>query len=255
MVKSYLKYVLAAKGAHSLHSPFVYEFYTEVIKKSSHLNDGSIRELRKALSRDTEEISLLDLGAGSKKKGANRRRISEIVRTASVPTKYGRLLSRMVDFYGIKSSIELGTSLGIGTSYLAMGSSENKVVTIEGDPSLHQRAEQNFDRLKLRNIRTICGSFDDHLEESLSNGDPTDLVYIDGNHTYEATMDYFHFYLEHTHEDSFLIFDDIHWSEEMEKAWREIVRSPSIHVSMDLFRFGIVCKKKGQAKQHFVLRF
>ena len=255
MFKSYLKYFFTAKGAHSLHSPFVYQFYTEVMKRSRYFNDSAIREIRKELIRNKSEIELLDLGAGSRKNTESKRSVSEIAKVSGIRSKYGRLLARMVEFYQLKSSVELGTSLGLGTSYLALASFENKVVTLEGAPEVLKIAEANFKKLGLPNVHTISGNFYDNLEDSLVNGELLDLVYIDGNHTYQATMDYFNFYLSHTHDDSFIIIDDIHWSEEMERAWEEILDSPAIHVSMDLFRMGIVCKKSTQAKQHFVLRF
>jgi len=255
MFKSYIKYFFKAKGAHNIHSPFVYEFYTAVMKRSRYFNDAAIKQIRRDLKASDQEIDFVDLGAGSHKNiNGLKRRVSEIVKTSAIRPKYGRLLAHLVEFYRIKSSVELGTSLGIGTSYMALASYDNKVVTVEGSEVL-DIALANFEKLGLPNVTGIQGDFHDNLENTLVNGDLIDLIYIDGNHTYQATINYFNFYLRHMGDDSFLIFDDIHWSEEMEKAWSEIAASPSVNLSMDLYQMGIVLKKPGQAKQHFVLRF
>ena len=152
-------------------------------------------------------------------------------------------------------AIELGTSLGIGTSYIASQQTIKKIVTLEGSPEIAKKAKSNFEELGLKNIEIIVGKFDENLKKSIEPFSKIDLIYIDGNHQYQPTIDYFNFYIEHANDSTFLIFDDIYWSEGMKKAWEEISASPKINVSIDLFRMGIVCKRSKQAKQHFVLKY
>jgi hypothetical protein len=61
--------------------------------------------------------------------------------------------------------------------------------------------------------------------------------------------------LINAHEGSIFIFDDIHWSKEMELAWEEIKNHPKVTVTLDLFKIGIVFFHTGQMKQHFRIRF
>ena len=61
--------------------------------------------------------------------------------------------------------------------------------------------------------------------------------------------------MNHIHEGTVFIFDDIHWSKEMEEAWNEIKQDSRVTISIDLFKIGIVFFRKGQVKQDFVLRF
>jgi predicted O-methyltransferase YrrM len=81
-----------------------------------------------------------------------------------------------------------------------------------------------------------------------------DLVFIDGNHQKEATLNYFEKLLSAVHNDSVMIFDDIHWSKEMEAAWEEIKLHSEVSVTIDTFYWGLVFFRREQAKEHFVIR-
>ena len=50
------------------------------------------------------------------------------------------------------------------------------------------------------------------------------------------------------------IFDDIHWSQEMENAWLTIKNHPKVTVTIDTFQWGIVFFRAEQEKEHFVIR-
>jgi len=241
--------------AHGIHSPFVYEFYNEVIMKAQFVDDAKIQKLRQQLKNDNSILKVEDFGAGSKTKIGSNRKISSIVKSAAVNRKFGKLLARLIEFYKLENAIELGTSLGIGTSYIASQQAIKKVSTLEGSPEIAKRAKLNFEKLGLKNIELVVGKFDENLKKSIEPFSKIDLIYIDGNHQYQPTIDYFNFYIEHANDSSFLIFDDIYWSKGMKKAWDEICASPKINVSIDLFRMGIVCKRSKQDKQHFVLKY
>jgi len=57
-----------------------------------------------------------------------------------------------------------------------------------------------------------------------------------------------------THNNSIFIFDDIYWSQEMQKAWKEIQQHPEVRVTIDTFYWGLVFFRKEQAKEHFKIR-
>lgn len=101
----------------------------------------------------------------------------------------------------------------------------------------------------------IEGNFDSVLPNLLPTLAPLDLVFIDGNHSYEATIRYFEMLLSKVHNESIFIFDDIYWSEGMKKAWNEIQNHPSVQCTVDIFRWGIVFFRKEMQKEHFTIRF
>lgn len=255
MLKSYLKYCRNRVNAHGLHSPFLFEFYNEVIKKVNQAKNPALEELRKVCLVDRTRITVRDFGAGSRKSRGAQRTISEITRNAAIPKKQGQLLARIIDFYGFKNILELGTSLGLSTGYLSMANENASVVTIEGCPNVAKYAQDNLQTLGVNTVEFRVGEFSEVLEESNFYNAKFDLIYLDGNHQYQPTINYFDFAVNHTGDDAFIILDDIHWSAEMEKAWEEIKASNQVNVTMDLFGCGIACKRPGQRKEHFVIKF
>jgi hypothetical protein len=107
----------------------------------------------------------------------------------------------------------------------------------------------DFAKIDLR-----VGNFNNLLPAVLNELTQVDLAFIDGNHTYEATINYFNLLLQKTHYNSVLIFDDIYWSKGMTKAWEEIKHHPKVTVTVDLFYIGLVYFRTQQAEEHFKLR-
>lgn len=256
MIQDYFKYIFLAKNEHSLHSPFLFEFYLKVLKQSSPENDFSaIEALRKKLLTDEREIEITDLGAGSKLNKSNRRRIKDIARNSQKPARLARLFYRIISYYNYQTVLDLGTSLGLTTAYLAKANPQGKVYTFEGCPNTTQIAKGNFKELNLQNIELIVGDLNITLEAQLNKIEKIDFAFFDANHQYEPTIDYFEKCLNKAHEETCFIFDDIYWSEDMKKAWDYIRNHPQVTVSIDIFWVGIVFFRKKQPKQHFVLRF
>ena len=255
----YIKYLLTASNSkgHGVHSPFVYEFITTVLNDDRHFYAYQpIEKLRQQLLSDNKEIEIEDFGAGSRVAKTKNRKISKIARSSLKPKKFGQLLFRIVDHYSPFSIIELGTSLGITTAYLAAAKKGSEIATMEGALSVSELAKQHFKILELDNIELVEGDFDSILSSTIARKVTIDLAFIDGNHRYEPTLRYFKELLRATHPNSMLIFNDIHWSSEMEQAWREIQEHPSVTLTIDLFFIGIVLfRKENKAKQHFTIRF
>jgi len=251
MIKSYLKYYLKSRAISNFRHPFVNGLNDSVFSKLETVDDTAIQSYVKSLKANKSVLSVTDLGAGSKKTNTNLRRVSSIVKNAAVSRQFGRLLTLLIQEYKCETIIELGTSLGVGTSYLSRKLS-TAVYTIEGCPNISEFAQNELKQFS--NINFFVGEFSSQLNTVLKLSGPPDLVYIDGNHTYKATIDYFNFFLENAHAKTILVFDDIHWSSGMEKAWSEIVQSKEVSVSIDLFRMGIVFLDKSLAKNQFTLR-
>ncbi len=47
--------------------------------------------------------------------------------------------------------------------------------------------------------------------------------------------------------------DDIHWSEEMEHAWQQVLQYNDVSLTVDLFQVGVVFFDKSLSKSHHVL--
>lgn len=252
----YIRYYRSASTKHDLHSPFVFRLMTEVIEKDhKEISFQPIEQLRNELLHCNDIIEVNDLGAGSTATDKKQRSIRDIAKTASKQARYARLLYRLSKHFKPTEILELGTSFGISTLYLHAAQPEAHITTIEGCAAVAAKAQQHFKKLGASSISLVQAGFDQTLPEVLRNISKADLVFFDGNHRLAPTLGYFRQCLEKAHEGSIFIFDDIHWSDEMETAWKEIQQHPSVTVTADLFFMGLVFFRKGQEKQHFILRY
>lgn len=255
----YLYYYITAQNGkgHGVHSPFVFDFIQRVLNDDRNFYAYQpVENIRKLMLNDTRILSVEDFGAGSRISKTNQRAVAMIAKSALKSVKFGQLLFRIIDHYAPQYLLELGTSLGITSSYLAMANPSATLTTMEGSTAIAAVAKENFEKLGIKNIRIIEGNFDHTLPAWLANKPAIDFAFIDGNHRYAPTIHYFHQLLDHTHEYSILIFDDIHWSAEMEKAWNEIQQHPSVTLTIDLFFIGLVFfRNEFKIKQHLAIRF
>jgi predicted O-methyltransferase YrrM len=251
-------YVTAFNGkGHGLHSPFVFDFILHVLNNGkNYVVPNEVETLRNELQNNHSLLQIEDLGAGSRKGSSKQKKISSLAKTAVKPKKYSQLLYRLARHYHPKTIVELGTSLGITTCYLAKAALDAQVITVEGSQAIHDIAVQSFTNLGITNIQSHKGNFDDVLPNILQTTGTIDLAYIDGNHRKEPTLHYFHQFLAVSGNETILVFDDIHWSKEMEEAWQEIKEHPSVRCTIEIFFLGFVfLRKEFKEQQHFTIRF
>ncbi|NTW32606.1 MAG: SAM-dependent methyltransferase [Bacteroidetes bacterium] len=257
IIKDYISYYLKAKTKHAIHSPFVFEFVTKVLNKKTVVNENilKIEKLRKELLSSVKEINVKDFGVGSSFAKSSMREVSNIVRTSAKSKKYANLFFRIADYYKFLKILELGTSTGISSMYMASASPEIKLFTIEGCPEIAALAAENIKKIGLNNINQIIGNFDDVLIQVLDKEKYFDCIFFDGNHSKDATIRYFEQCLPYIGNNTFFIFDDINWSEGMKEAWSYIIKHPSVKVTIDLYFIGIVTFRKELSKEDFIIRF
>ena len=249
--KAYLSYWLDSVDEHSLHSPFYFDFYTNVVKGASTMEGfAEIERLRHKLIADFRPVAIEDLGTG----GDRQQRISDIATSSLTPAKYSALYARIIRHFKAQNIIELGTSLGINCLYLGL-KKDTKVTTFEGSPEVADIASLTLEFANAKNINIVRGNIDVTLPAFLQTVRKIDLAFLDANHRYKSTMKYFELILPKLKETSVLVLDDIHYSAEMEKAWMEISRHTVAYGSVDLFRCGIVFFDPSLNKQNVILQF
>ena len=255
MILRYIRYYLNAKSKYKIHSPFIYDLLINVINYEQFEPEFyTIDGIRESLMEDEIYLEYVDFGA--KGNGIrHRKKIKDIAKRSSSTVKYSRLLYRLVKHFEPKTIIELGTSFGISTMYQALAAEKNKVITIEGSIEICEIAKKNFKRLGLRNIEIVNDTFDNALPLVLEKIDKLDYVFFDGNHRKEATIKYFELCLEKVQQETIFIFDDIHWSKEMEETWAYIQNHSKVVITIDLFFMGLVFFNKNTVKQNQIIRF
>ncbi len=258
LAKKYLKYYTTASNGkgHGVHSPFVFEFIKNVLNdKKVYPCYQTIEQLRQSLLKNKDVIEVEDFGAGSTVIKTKNRIVKNIAASSLKPKKYSQLLFRMVQHYNKGNVLELGTSFGTTTAYLASAANTG-VTTMEGSKKIAAIANNNFSLLGYNNIEIIEGDFNYTLPMFLSTNKNLDFVFLDGNHRKVPTLNYFDQILSNSNEGTFFVFDDIHWSKEMEEAWETIKQHERVTITIDLFFIGIALLEKNfKEKQHFAIRF
>lgn len=250
----YLIHFFSARNTRGfgVHSPFIFHFTKFVLNnKSFFYNFHKIESIRLELKKDKRVIDVKDFGTGIDRK----RQISEIAKYSIKSQKYGQLLFRIANYFKSRNILELGTSIGVTTSYLAMSSNAIQCVSLEGCPQTAKIAIENFNKLGLKNIKVIVGNIDDSLSQVLNEVDKLDLIFFDANHRSESVLNYFNQCITKVHNNSVVIIDDIYWSSDMELAWKKIKEHPKVITTIDLFQIGIVFFNSDLYKKHYKMRY
>ena len=284
--KSWLRHQLTAwnTGGEGVHSPYLFEWVRMVMMdKNSFYIWGEIERCREKMLRDERELEFVDYGSAIKSRSLENgseavcrleyrdtRRVRDIARRSLAKRKYAQMLSRLVNWLGAShrlengsgtayslefrglTIVELGTSLGVTTAYMAAMDSRNRVVTFEGCEAVANIAKENWKALNINNIECIVGEID--VEELVRDIEHLDVAFIDANHTYVSTCEYFDVLAGKVREKSVIVVDDIHYSEEMEKAWKAICADERVTSTIDLYQMGLVFFDKHYWKRHYTMR-
>jgi predicted O-methyltransferase YrrM len=249
-IKSFFSFYWKAITKYNVQSPFLYDFLTNILDTDKNYYAFShIESERNRLKSVTTSIALKDYGAGSITFKGKNRKIGDIASTSLSGNTKCRILFQLANHYQCKYILELGTSLGISSAYLASADHQAQVVTLEGDENIAIKAKEVHHLLGLKNIMVTTGVFTDSLPKVLTQLPRIDLVFIDGHHEEHATLEYFHQILKKCNEQSIIVVDDIYWSEGMTRAWQSIITHPNVRLSIDLYDIGIVFFRKELSKQ------
>ncbi len=254
-IQRYLKYYFRADTKYQVHSPFVFDFALNVLEDDREFYSfTSVEHLRNILERNSTEVQTTDFGAGSTSGNQKIKTIGSIAKNAASKKWQCQTLFRLVNFYKPKTMLEMGTSLGISTIYQASAAQNAKFISLEGDPQIAKLANYHLEEMKIKNVDLRVGKFEDTMHLALNDLGKLDYVFVDGNHRLKPTLDYFESLLEFAHNETVFVFDDIHWSEEMESAWEKIKAHPRVTISIDLFHMGVVfIRKEKKVKEHYIL--
>lgn len=250
----YIAHFFSARNTwgFGVHSPFLFHFTRFVLcEKYSYYIFGPIENIRASLKNDLRTINITDFGTGSNRTET----VAGIAGKSLKAAKYGQLLFRIIHYFKARNVLELGTSLGITTSYLASVSSEIRCISLEGCPEIGKIAKENIDKLSLKNVEIRIGNIDNTLSDAISETNKLDFVFIDANHQLEATLRYFELCLPKVHRDTVIVIDDIHRSKEMAMAWKKIKSYSQVTSSIDLFQLGIVFFNTDLHKKHYKMRY
>ena len=253
----YFKYYLFAKHkrGHGIHSPFIFNLIVNVLRnKKKDEEIISVFDVYNSYRRNNTVLKFKEIGAGTIYNKSKNISVGEIIKRSSVNKKYGKLIYNLIKYFNPTNILEIGSSVGISAAFLAQAAPKAYFTSIEGIEEKIKTAKQIATELK-HSTEFIQGNFDSILDSVLEKYEKLDFVFFDGNHKKKNTLEYFDLCLKKVHNETVFVFDDIHWSEEMEEAWNEIKNHSKVRVSLDLFRMGLIFFKEELSYENYVIKF
>lgn len=198
----------------------------------------------------------MDFGAGVGNQGGisstERVSVGQLAFKAASYRSKGERLLHLARFLKPRQILELGTHLGISAAYLLKGNPDSHLISIEGDPVLSQLANEHLRELGLK-VDLRVGQFEEELDKIDWDSFHPELVFLDGNHRYEPTVDYFDHIVPHVPDGGWIILDDLHWSPGMKQAWDELRQRNEVGVGIDLWQVGLLQISRKKSSRHYVL--
>lgn len=257
-IYTFIGYLFNSKSRYKTHSPFVYEFINDVLRdKTDYPKYYGLHKYRKKLSRSSSLVETVDFGSGAGKREYRTftEKVGKLARQRTHPRKRLEMLFRISQYFKPKQMLEIGTAVGFSSLYLKRGNPDGKLTTMEGCAGLAHIAAKGFKIFHFEDVEIAVGNFDKIMASTIQKFDTLDLVFFDGNHQEEPTINYFEQCLTKANENSVFMFDDIHWSPGMSRAWKKIKKDPRVSFTIDIYWLGLVFFKKSHAKQHYVIRY
>ncbi len=247
-VSSFWKWLQQSVSWQSIHSPWLFDLLDSM--RDPHLHRADIEAYRTALKKNHFAVPQVDYGAGST---GNIQTISAIARRSLKRPKHARALAALTQHLQATAVLEMGTSLGITTAYLARHCTS--VCTLEGNPTVAAAAQKTWQDLAITNIVLHEGPFKETLVPALQNSNGFDLIFIDGNHRGEALLSYIEECLDFLSPSGAIVCDDIHWSSDMESAWKAICAQPEWTLRVDFFEWGLLTRNPDLKREFKAVRF
>lgn len=233
--KAGLRHYLKATTIYQEHSPFFYDLWKEVLNHRAPAEVvDQIKAYRKDLLNDPSQIKNSSIGAGSRR-DTDRSSVAQVTRISSSSLRKCTMLYQLRKHYALDRSIEVGTNLGMATFSLGLARPNARLISLEGNESYIQQARKRLSTHANLNIEIMHGRFDATLNQACKDLGSVDLVFLDGDHTYEATLENFKTLLPFLHERSVVVIDDIWWSEGMLQAF-ETIRNHTMVTSSLAYR-------------------
>lgn len=254
--RAFLPFYRQAVTQYQLHSPFVFELARAVLEDQRWFYAfEDVEAIRTNMLKSGLVIQVTDYGIGSERNQGKKRSLRSIARLSGSSARQGRMLFRIAQHLHPQTLLELGGSAGLGTMYLAAATQGARMISLEGSAELAEVAAANLGWLQLKEAVEIrSGPFEQTLDAALTDLEKIDLAYFDGNHRLAPTLAYFEKCLAFAHEKTVFVFDDAHWSEEMETAWERIKKHPRVTLSIDFFELSLVFFDPDfREKQHFCI--
>jgi len=239
MIQSYTLNKMSRLGGEGTH---IVQAFLKTLKLQNTANENQtfevLQQFRQNLSVNERSISFVEIGSDSEMT------VAEVAQRAASPEIWARFFYHLSKAEPTENILEIGTNLGVSGQYFIKaleGKKNGKFITLEGVKGLCEIAENQFGSLvDPSRFEVLHGLYDQTLIDIVNRGMLFNLVFIDGNHQYNATLRYLEMLKNNLADKALVIFDDIHWSNGMRKAWRELCKQKGVVLSVNFFKLGVI---------------
>jgi len=237
-----------SKG-HGVHSPFVYNLITKVIReKGSFYRFKDIELLRKRLLYNNEPIPYPYPGREGKQQQTT---IAKIVSREAIRPKTGALLFRLTNYFKSQCILHIGSSMGLSTLYLTSYAPGLRCVSLGTIPEFAPIAEWVYKEAARTTIDQHIGNLNELLPVILKEDAGFDFVFFNNRREQEDTLHLFTLCMQYIHTDCVFVIDGIRNNKRTLSHWKEICTKQEVTVSLDLYNLGIVFVNKKLYKRNY----
>ena len=253
-IVSFFCFIIKSKNEHGVHSPFVFDLITSCFYKTKSKNDLTIfLNYKKELSKNNSLSEISNFNFMSRLLLSHKRKRSRIFKDSEISNKRARLLIHLIQYLKPKNILEIGTGFGINTVVLSSAQRNSKITTLDENEQTVNVIKEMFKKNTFKHVKFLTGNFDITLPQVFNNN-IYDFIYFKGSCENKTTLNYFESSLSSIHNNSVLLFENIHSNRESEKVWNSIKKHEKVTVTIDTFLWGFVFFRKEQEKEHFIIR-
>ncbi|MEP7196496.1 MAG: class I SAM-dependent methyltransferase [Saprospiraceae bacterium] len=235
-INSLLEFFWKSDTIYRFHPPGLYKLNEKVFENKDHYYDSDlILEQYQILLR---QEGIVEDSLFASKRAQSGIPLSAFAAKALHSPAFLNTLYKLVRLYQPSKILELGSCMGISTLCLGLAARESEIISVEGNTQFSKIAEQVLKNHVLTNVKILNETFDSALNE-LKNKE-FDFVFLDGDHSYEASISIVNKLIPLLSKNAILVMDDIHWSTGMYKAWKELIIRNEFQCSLETLRWGLL---------------
>ena len=163
-----------------------------------------------------------------------------VLKKGVISPTYDQLLFRLIKFFHPKNILEIGTSAGVTSMYMAAPYSDTQVCTVENQKEVAKLARLSFQRAEFHNIEVYNPKEDGTRYDKKIKETDFDLYYFGRESTVAEIREVLTRDSGKFTGNTVIIMSDIYKSEEKELLWGEMKQIRGVRVSLELFFYGIL---------------
>ena len=231
-IKLYRK--LRYRKGYGVHSPYIYNLITKVIEeKTLYYVFEDIENFRKELLSKEGPIATLTA-------------------QETQPKNYGALLFRLVNFLKCRTILQIGSSVGVMSLYLAFPLRRGcNCYFLEERTGLLNPALTFAENHSLINFHPLEGAYAGSLQRLKTEINSFDFIFINMQGASEKTREMLHLTESFISSDTVMVIDKIRKNKAMRKLWKEIKIRQDVRLTIDLLSLGLIFFNTQLHKQHY----